>query len=356
MKKTHFLTLFTASIMMAMVACKPTEDPLSHFTDGVHVTTTDPMFVTSRTASCGAEVTVDDAGLLIELGVCWGLTENPTIDNFVSKTHQCSEPYFCLLTNLEPNTEYHVRGYAQYGTEYCYGPDITFTTLSGDDPSASPVTTLPAYDITLAGFYCEVAVEPFGITNFTVGVCFSRDPNVTVQNSEGYGWSQPLEDNIYLIYCMGYGYYDDYNDYSLTPNTQYYYRGYVSYYDDNYERRFLYGEVLSFTTPDIPFELELHTYYPYYDWYNNYIQASGYVECNKPEVIDEVGFCYSNTNEFPQYESDFFVVAGTPTGTWYSFESHLYDLSANSKYYIRSYARYMTDSIRYGNVEEVNTY
>ena len=110
------------------------------------------------------------------------------------------------------------------------------------------------------------------------------------------------------------------------------------------------------TTADIPFVLELYTHYAYYYLYTNSIEAYGYVHSNKPEVIDEVGFCYSNTNEFPQYESDFFVVAGTSTGTWYDFESHLYDLSASSKYYIRPYARYMTDSIRYGNVEEVYTY
>lgn len=345
MKKTHFHTLFAASLLMVLVACKPTEDPLSHFTDGVHVTTADPTFVTNRTASCGAEVTVDDAGLLIELGVCWGLTENPTIDNFVSKTHQCSEPYLCLLTNLEPNTEYHVRGYAQYGTEYCYGPDKAFTTLDTLSPSSSPVTTMPAYNITSNSFYSNVIVKPFGATNLHVGICYSQFPEFTLNDCEGY-FPAYFYENYLPTYC-----------HDLMPNTQYYFRAFVGY-SDGYSayNDYFYGDILTVTTLDIPFELELYTYYPYYYWYNNYIEASGYVQSNKPEVIDEVGFCYSNTNEFPQYESDLFVVAGTPTGTWYSFESNLYDLSANSKYYIRSYACYLTDSIRYGNVEEVNTY
>ena len=129
MKKTNFLTLIAAVVMLAMAACKPVEDPLAHLTDGVTVTTADPTFITGSTASCGAEVTADDAGLLIEIGVCWSLTEKPTVENNVMKSHKCSQPYTCLLSNLEPNTVYHVRGYAKYGTEYCYGDEKTFTTL-----------------------------------------------------------------------------------------------------------------------------------------------------------------------------------------------------------------------------------
>ena len=70
MKKTNFLTLIAAVVMLAMAACKPVDDPLAHLT----VTTADPTFITGSTASCGAEVTADDAGLLIEIGVCWSLT------------------------------------------------------------------------------------------------------------------------------------------------------------------------------------------------------------------------------------------------------------------------------------------
>ncbi|MBR2771742.1 MAG: hypothetical protein IKD78_06980, partial [Bacteroidales bacterium] len=116
MKKTNFLTLIAATVMLAMAACKPVDDPLAHLTDGVTVTTADPTFITGRTASCGTEVTADDAGLLIEIGVCWSKSEKPTVENNVMKTHKCSEPYTCMLTNLEPNTKYCVRGFVKYGT------------------------------------------------------------------------------------------------------------------------------------------------------------------------------------------------------------------------------------------------
>ena len=61
--------------------------------------------------------------------------------------------------------------------------------------------------------------------------------------------------------------------------------------------------------------------------------------------------------KYPQFESDFCVTVATPTGSeWYDFYGNIYNVSANTKYYIRTYARYKTDSIRYGNVVEYETY
>lgn len=345
MKKTNFLTLIAAAVLFVLAACKPTEEPVSNLTDGVKVTTADPTFITGSTASCGAEVTADDAGLLIEIGVCWSLSEKPTVDDFVLKSHKCSQPYICLMTNLEPNTVYHVRGFAKYGTEYCYGDEKAFTTLDSSVPAASPVTTMEAYDITFNSFQSGAIVEPFGATNFYAGVCYSTNPGPTINDCEGSDIGY-LEDGVYLTYS-----------YDLMPNTQYYYRAFVAYCDGyDYNPNFFYGETLSFTTPDIPLLFEIETYSPYYSWGGHYIEITGYLYCSKPEVIDQVGFCYSTTNEYPQFESDLHTTVATPTGTWYDFGSYIYDLSAYNKYYLRSYVRYMTDSIKYGNVVSVDTY
>lgn len=350
MKRTSFFKILLAITALSVLpSCGPDEDPLAHLTDGVHVTTSQPDCITAYTATCGAQVTANDNGLLIELGICWSMYENPTIDNFVSKTYKCSEPFVGFMTNLEPNTEYHVRGYAQYGTEYVYGEDRTFTTRE-IDPSSSPVTTMAAYDITANSFTCEIQMEPFGAINWLVGICYSQNTDFTMDNCEGYFQGQFLQnDNLYQYACYCHG---------LKANTTYYYRAFVAYpdsYNSGYNNYF-YGEIMSVTTLDIPLSLSLYTYYPYYYNYDNHIEASGRLECNKPEVINEVGFCYSNTNEYPQFESDFHTTAGTPTGEWYDFSSNIYNLSANSKYYIRSYARYLNDSVSYGNIEQVYTY
>lgn len=350
MKKIHFLIMVTAAMLLALASCKPIDDP-KELTKGVKVITATPTFITGHTASCGAEVTAEDAGLLLELGVCWSLSENPTVENNVMKSHKCSQPYTCLLTNLEPNTIYHVRGYAKYGTEYCYGEDKTFTTLGTDAPSASPVTTIEATEITYWTFIAGAKVEPFGVTNFSVGICYSTRPEFTMEDCEGYEFgSYNNETNIYEVYCDG-----------LSPNTQYYYRAFVAYNDGSgYYNNYYYGEILSFTTPEVPFVLNLETYYPDFYGGNNWgrdIIAYGGGYCTNLQLIDQIGFCYSKDNEYPQYESDLFTIAATPTGDMhFEFSSYISNLSANTKYYIRSYARYMTDSVKYGNVVSFETY
>ena len=350
MKKIHFLTMVTAAMLLALASCKPIDDP-KELTKGVKVITATPTFITGHTASCAAEVTAEDAGLLLELGVCWSLSENPTVENNVMKSHKCSQPYTCLLTNLEPNTIYHVRGFAKYGTEYCYGEDKTFTTLGTDAPSASPVTTIEATEITYWTFIAGAKVEPFGVTNFSVGICYSTCPEFTMEDCEGYEFgSYNNETNIYEVYCDG-----------LSPNTQYYYRAFVAYNDGSgYYNNYYYGEILSFTTPEVPFVLNLETYYPDFYGGNNWgrdIIAYGGGYCTNLQLIDQIGFCYSKDNEYPQYESDLFTIAATPTGDMhFEFSSYISNLSANTKYYIRSYARYMTDSVKYGNVVSFETY
>ena len=330
-------------MLLALASCKPVDDP-QQVTKNVVVTTADPAFITSGTATLGAEVTADDAGLLLELGVCWSKTGTPTIDCQCAKTYRCSQPYQCFIASLEPNTQYHVRGFAKYGTEYCYGDEKTFTTLGSDAPSASPVTTLEATEITYESFCAAYSIVPFGVTNYTAGLIYSTNPDLTLENCEGIKTGYyDSETDSYLVCC-----------YDLTPNTKYYYRAFVEYYTDD-QPAYFYGEVLSLTTPEMPFIINLETLEPEYYW-SYYTIAHGRIECTMPEVVDQLGFCYSKDNEYPQFESDFHTTAATPTGNWhwYEFDSYIDNLSAHTKYYIRSYARYKIDSIKYGNVVSID--
>lgn len=354
MKKTPSILFLATVVLFVMAACKP--DPMNHFTDGVKVTTLTPQYISGSAAVCGAEVTAPENGLLIELGVCCGLTERPTIDDRSVNTYRCSQPFQGILLDLEPNTEYHLRGYAKYGTEYVYGDEKIFTTLNDTTGAMDFLTTLPATEVAAYNFLAggELTMPSEIISSFRFqygGVCFGPSPDLDIDHCERYvgNWVGNL-DNPFLFYIDG-----------LRPNTQYYYRAFLSYSDSedhvsNTEWHYLYGNVLSVTTPDIPLELTLYAYYPYYDWYYNSAQLYGDMYCNKPEVIDEVGFCYSYNNEYPQYESDLFITVATPTSPQYSFEGTLVNLSANARYYVRSYARYMTDSIRYSDVVYFNTY
>lgn len=349
MKKTCFLTLIAATLLWMLPSCKPVEDP-SQQTDQVVVATAEPTYVSAYSATCSAEVTAPNPGLLTEIGVCWSTSANPTVDNFVKKSNKCSKPFSAQLSNLEPNTQYHVRGFAKYGLDYCYGSEKTFTTLDPDTPGASPITTPEATDITYNSFGCHITVEPIGLSNWYLGVCYSQLPEFTYGDAEGSALSEYyIEDGVYKadIYC-----------YDLIPNTQYYYRAFIFYRDEyTNEYNFYYGDILSFATLEVPFVLEVNTYSPDYYW-GNYMIAYGGGYCTMPQLINQLGFCYSNTNAYPQYDSDLHTIAASPTGQdmYFDFSSYINILSANSKYYVRSYVRYKTDSIKYGNVVSVDTY
>ena len=96
----------------------------------VTVITTTPNEITTTSAMCGAEVTVSEEVEISELGVCWSTQVNPTTNDAHLSTTIWKEPFTCALTDLNPNTDYHVRAYALRNQEYYYGADKSFITES----------------------------------------------------------------------------------------------------------------------------------------------------------------------------------------------------------------------------------
>lgn len=85
--------------------------------------------------------------------------------------------------------------------------------------------------------------------------------------------------------------------------------------------------------------------------YNSFV-AGGYVACEDSSMINCVGLCYSNSNQFPIYESDYCTYAGSSVG---DFSSRIFNLSAKTKYYYRAYAIDKYNKIEYGSVITVRT-
>ena len=113
--------------------------PVGSFTTNVSFTaptvTTGAAAATSANEATG-HVTLTNAGsgTVSQIGLCWGTTENPTVNvtanNFAAAAGQTvNTEYEVAIANLEPATEYHVRGYAKVGDDYYYAESsVTFTT------------------------------------------------------------------------------------------------------------------------------------------------------------------------------------------------------------------------------------
>lgn len=138
--------MVAATIMLTLPVflisgCNPEDDPNNNGGNGgggnnevtVTLTTTEPSEITATTAFCGAEVSVSEGATIDELGVCWSIRENPTAEDSRLFTTTWSEPFTCTITDLEPNTEYHVRAYALRDTVYYYGEDKNFKTDDGHE-------------------------------------------------------------------------------------------------------------------------------------------------------------------------------------------------------------------------------
>ncbi len=141
MRKT--MTLFGMMLLALYLAgcTKPNDDGDTN--SNVKVTTYTPTDITSTSASCGGDAIVDGNVSLTELGVCWSTSSNPTpADNKIS-TEVCDQPYVCTISDLTPNTKYHVRAFAFDGTKYYYGEDKAFTTDSSGGGNSNYETMLP---------------------------------------------------------------------------------------------------------------------------------------------------------------------------------------------------------------------
>lgn len=125
MRRNTKLGLLALLLAMAFTGCKDPENNVE-----IKVTTYAPTEITATTALCGGHVTTTGAAKIAELGVCWDTEQDPEATDSHLSTTVAGEPFTCTLTDLQPETQYHVRAYAFYESEYHYGEDLCFTTLA----------------------------------------------------------------------------------------------------------------------------------------------------------------------------------------------------------------------------------
>ena len=94
------------------------------------VTTGSATSIQTTTAWCSGLITATGGASILERGVCWSVTPNPTVLDQSAEPIVVQGAYFeCRLSGLEPFTTYHVRAYARNAVGTGYGQDIEFRTL-----------------------------------------------------------------------------------------------------------------------------------------------------------------------------------------------------------------------------------
>ncbi|MEI7897687.1 MAG: DUF1566 domain-containing protein [bacterium] len=176
------------------------------------VTTADVLNIGSMTATSGGEVTSDEGFTVIEHGVCWSITPNPTTTD--SKTNDGSGigQFISSVTALTANTTYYLKAYATNEKGTGYGEQKSFTTKP--NPVEPTVITTPITDITTTSAISGGTVQDNGGATVTRrGICWSTIQNPTIGNphtNDGSGTG------VFFSSLT-----------TLTPNTLYYVRAYA---------------------------------------------------------------------------------------------------------------------------------
>jgi uncharacterized protein (TIGR02145 family) len=153
------------------------------------LTTSDISSITQTTAASGGNITDDKGASITARGICWGITENPTISDAKTSDNSGIGTFTSSLTGLTGNTAYYVRAYATNSAGTQYGNQVNFKT----SPLMPTIATEIVSSITSTSSKSGGTVSSDGGAPVTSrGVCWSTsgEPKVTdgkTDNGTGSG-------------------------------------------------------------------------------------------------------------------------------------------------------------------------
>jgi uncharacterized protein (TIGR02145 family) len=192
------------------------------------LTTSDVTEITDVSAKCGGQVLSDGGSLVTSRGVCWSLSNNPSINDNNTVDGQGAGSFVSTITGLSANTTYYVRAYAMNEKGVAYGSIMSFTTLQGK--TAPQLSTLAISSISNTDAVGGGVILNDGGEAITErGICWStthsptKDENIVTDNGSN---------DSFMCSITG-----------LTKNTTYYVRAFASNSVGT-----AYGQEVEFTT------------------------------------------------------------------------------------------------------------
>ena len=216
MKTSRIISLFAGLIIVMITltynSCSKKEEnngtvPL--------ITTKGANDVTSSTAKVGGVVASNGGASVIDRGVCYSTSLNPTIDDLSIQSGSGLGAFDCTIAGLSENTTYYYNAYAINSVGIGYGEQKSFTTQGGGGGDLPTVTTNSVSNITETTATSGGNVSTQGSSSVTAkGVCWSTSSNPTTSDphtTDGSGTGS-FTSNIT----------------GLTANTLYYVRAYAT--------------------------------------------------------------------------------------------------------------------------------
>ena len=309
---TYYVRAYAISILGTTYA----DDEKDFVTrDGIPVVaTSDICDITATSATCGGNITADGNCPVIERGICFGTSPNPTLEN--NAPHETLGDgigeFSTTLTDLTPDMTYYVRAYAinSLGTTYAQD-EKSFTTKDG----IPVLITHDVSDITATSAKCSGNITDDG--GFAVterGFCWSTHPEPTLENNDPH-----------IAAGSGTG------EFSATLNGL---EESTTYHVCAYATNVLgtrYGNEKTFTTKDGVAKVTTGNVA---DITATSAKCSGNVTDDGGFAVTERGICWSR-NPNPTLENAQHVAAGSGTG---KFSATLNGLEESTTYHVQAYA------------------
>jgi hypothetical protein len=257
----------------------------------------------------------DNSTALLARGICYGIDDNPTIEELKIPFAIASlGTYTCTLTNLAPSTTYFARAYATNSDGTAYGESVTFTTLAATVPIIS--TTKDANLITATTAKTGGIITHNGASAITSrGVCYSN--KATIPTIADTKTNDGTAIGTFVSSLTG-----------LSANTIYYIRAYATNSIGT-----AYGDVKSFTTTTATIPTGLTTTAATFITQTTAI-SGGSSTADGGASITNRGICWSSSTTSPTIANSK-TIDGTGIG---SFASSLTSLTPGTTYYVRAYA------------------
>ena len=182
--------------------------------------------VTLTTATIVGNVTSEGGYAVTARGVCWGTSQNPTINGQHANSGTGAGSYTINITGLTPNTTYYVRAYATNSAGTVFGDEIIFSTADTTPTVTTKAVSILSETTALSGG--NITFDG-GVAVTVCGICWDTLPNPTVS---GIHTTDSASMGIFTSSMM-----------NLTPATTYYVRAYATNSVGT-----TYGQEISFRT------------------------------------------------------------------------------------------------------------
>ena len=283
--------------------------------DGKASVETDSVFaVTATSAKCAGNVTGDGDYAITKRGVCWALTSDPEIADFVAYDENPGVgPFVCSMRNLTPSTQYYVRAFVineSNSNATTYGEVKPFITRDGKPTVSTGTPSATANTITIIG---STIVENGGYAIEDKGICYSTSS--TEPTTAGQKVSSGKGDGSFDVTIN-----------NLDAHTTYYLRAYAIN-----EKGTSYGEYIPVQTSSGKATIELGKV-------SNITVSSAKctvkITNDGGATVQSCGICWS-TNPSPTISGEKSMAGGKQLNTEYLCS--MSGLEHNTTYYIRAY-------------------